>query len=215
MPTRNNRTITSSPSQPKFDWGGYHLTSGDISRLLNVDLKTVHNWVDRGQVRGRRTEGRHLRFARPEVVRFLRQKGHPVPRFLGTAPPRAIVDAQGARATPLVRALGKTCEVSRCAGLFACSLTIAAGHHEIAIVDLDAHGSPLVSEFVAAIRSWDSAEQLCLIGVSSKPALVREFLRAGGNAVVDGAHLKDVAGFVRWLVGAEKICPTSVRFSNG
>jgi hypothetical protein len=162
-------------------------------------------------MRGRRTEGRHLRFARPEVVRFLREMGHPVPRYLGMAPPRAVLDANGPRAAVLARALGKSCEVARCPGLFACSLSIAAGQHEMVILDLDLYTQTLISDFVRAVRCWGVCEQLCLVGVSAKPASAREFLRVGGDAVLDPERSRDLAPFVRWLVGSERACPEGVR----
>jgi hypothetical protein len=52
-----------------------------------VDLKTVHHWADRGKVPCFRTEGRHLRFRRNDVVRFLRAHGYPLPDALVRAKP--------------------------------------------------------------------------------------------------------------------------------
>lgn len=53
--------------------------ASDVARLCNVDIKTVHNWVNKEQVQAGRTPGRHLRF-RPEVVRqLLEGMGVPVP----------------------------------------------------------------------------------------------------------------------------------------
>ena len=68
---------------------GRALTAGDLSRILHVDLKTVHNWVAAGHLFGRRTAGRHLRFARASVVRFARQYGYPIPTGLGAYPGQA------------------------------------------------------------------------------------------------------------------------------
>lgn len=52
-----------------------------------MDLKTVHHWADRGKVPHFRTDGRHLRFRRNDVVRFLRAHGYPLPDALVRARP--------------------------------------------------------------------------------------------------------------------------------
>lgn len=53
--------------------------ASDMARMCNVDLKTIHNWVEKGHVQAGRTPGRHLRF-RPEVVRkVIEGMGMPVP----------------------------------------------------------------------------------------------------------------------------------------
>lgn len=58
-----------------------------LADFCEVDLKTVHHWADRGKVPHFRTEGRHLRFRRNDVVRFLRSHGYPLPEALVKARP--------------------------------------------------------------------------------------------------------------------------------
>lgn len=53
-------------------------TGQDVARFCEVDLKTIHHWADRGKIPHHRTEGRHLRFRRNDVVRFLRAHGYPL-----------------------------------------------------------------------------------------------------------------------------------------
>ena len=62
-------------------------TAQDLADFCEVDLKTVHHWTERGKVPHFRTEGRHLRFRRNEVVRFLRAHGYPLPDVLVRARP--------------------------------------------------------------------------------------------------------------------------------
>jgi len=62
-------------------------TAQAVADFCEVDLKTVHNWVERGKVAHHRTEGRHLRFRRNDVVRFLRAHGYPLPTALTRARP--------------------------------------------------------------------------------------------------------------------------------
>ena len=52
-------------------------TASEVARFCQVDLKTIHNWADRGEIRHFRTPGRHLRFRRVDVLDFLRKYGYP------------------------------------------------------------------------------------------------------------------------------------------
>ena len=67
------------------------LTASDLAALCEVDLKTIHNWVDRGRIAHFRTPGRHLRFRSADVAEFLRAWGYTVPRELARASSRSIV----------------------------------------------------------------------------------------------------------------------------
>ena len=62
-----------------------------LADFCEVDLKTVHHWADRGKVHHFRTDGRHLRFRRNDVVRFLRAHGYPLPEALVRARPTVAV----------------------------------------------------------------------------------------------------------------------------
>jgi excisionase family DNA binding protein len=84
------------------------LTASDLATLCEVDLKTIHNWVDRGRIAHFRTPGRHLRFRAADVADFLRAWGYAVPRDLARAGSRTIL-ALGTKDTVglLQRALGE------------------------------------------------------------------------------------------------------------
>lgn len=69
------------------------LTASDLATLCEVDLKTIHNWVDRGRIPHFRTPGRHLRFRAADAAEFLRAWGYAVPRELAQASARAMVVA--------------------------------------------------------------------------------------------------------------------------
>jgi excisionase family DNA binding protein len=67
------------------------LTASDLATLCEVDLKTIHNWVDRGRIAHFRTPGRHLRFRAADVADFLRAWGYAVPRELARANSRTVL----------------------------------------------------------------------------------------------------------------------------
>ena len=58
------------------------LSATQVARHCGVDLKTIHNWVNRGKIPFHRTSGRHLRFWPLDVVDFLRAYEFGVPEAL-------------------------------------------------------------------------------------------------------------------------------------
>ena len=78
------------------------LTASDLAALCEVDLKTIHNWVDRGRIAHFRTPGRHLRFRAVDVTEFLRAWGYTVPRELARASARSVVVVGAKEAMGLV-----------------------------------------------------------------------------------------------------------------
>lgn len=74
------------------------LTASDLAALCEVDLKTIHNWVDRGRIAHFRTPGRHLRFRAADVAEFLRAWGYTVPRELAKQSSRTAI-AVGSKET--------------------------------------------------------------------------------------------------------------------
>jgi excisionase family DNA binding protein len=88
-------------------------TAPQVARICSTDLKTIHNWVNRGEMKFFRTPGRHLRFRRADVVAFLRKFGYPVPPgFAATRPQVMIIDRDEKSLKPLQRSLSKDLEVS-------------------------------------------------------------------------------------------------------
>jgi len=56
--------------------------ASELADLCKVDLKTIHNWVDKGHLAAFRTPGRHLRFKAADVLAFMTKFGYPVPASL-------------------------------------------------------------------------------------------------------------------------------------
>lgn len=78
------------PSEPAARARPRLYTAQDVARFCEVDLKTVHHWADRGKVACFRTDGRHLRFRRNDVVRFLRAHDYPLPDEVVLVRPRVL-----------------------------------------------------------------------------------------------------------------------------
>ncbi len=178
------------------------LTAGDLARLLHVDLKTVHNWVKQGHVFAHRTEGRHLRFQRVQVVRFLRRSGRPVPSEIGRRPARVLVHHAGGKRGKVVDGINSTLR----AGLFPAALEAAAGNYEVFVLELDAHSAGLTCELVSALRDRPMTRAIALVGVSRDATRRHEFLACGGDVALPSPSAA-IAGTIHWLTGAEPELP--------
>src|SRR5882724_11276198 len=71
--------------------GAELFTASQLARFCQVDLKTIHNWADKGEIRHFRTPGRHLRFRRLDVLDFLRKYGYPIPEVLRMGKPKVVI----------------------------------------------------------------------------------------------------------------------------
>jgi hypothetical protein len=80
-------SVASAAQKPSLDSvraTSRYLSSADVARLCEVDVKTIHNWVSKQQIEHFRTPGGHLRFKTDDVVYFLRKCGYDVPANLST-----------------------------------------------------------------------------------------------------------------------------------
>jgi len=110
-------------------------TASEVARFCQVDLKTIHNWADRGEVRHFRTPGRHLRFRRAEVLDFLRRYGYPIPEVLTQGRPRVLVlDAESSTTASVKRALSKRFDVRTTQNPIDALITLGADTPDVLIL---------------------------------------------------------------------------------
>jgi excisionase family DNA binding protein len=113
------------------------LTASDLAALCEVDLKTIHNWVDRGRIAHFRTPGRHLRFRAADVAEFLRAWGYTVPRELSRASSRtALVVGSKETAAHVTRALGESMPVRHAAHPYDALILAGSDPADVYLVDL-------------------------------------------------------------------------------
>jgi excisionase family DNA binding protein len=88
------------------------LSATQVARFCGVDLKTIHNWANKGKIPCHRTPGRHLRFRPLDIVEFLRTYELGLPDSLRSARLHVvIVDADAQALTAARRSLGRRFEV--------------------------------------------------------------------------------------------------------
>jgi hypothetical protein len=121
-------------------------TAQVLADFCEVDLKTVHHWADRGKVAHFRTDGRHLRFRRNDVVRFLRAHGYPLPDALGRARPSvalalgpALLETGALSLEDLTKRVGSRFSVRRHAsGVSAVAHLVAEAPDAVVLAHVDA-----------------------------------------------------------------------------
>lgn len=87
-------------------------TAPQVAKICSTDLKTIHNWVNRGEIKSFRTPGRHLRFRREDILEFLGRFGYPIPDGFSPSKKRLVLceEADNVRRA-LKRSLARDFEV--------------------------------------------------------------------------------------------------------
>ena len=121
--------------------GARVFSATQVAKFCRVDLKTIHNWANRGKIRGFRTPGRHLRFRRMDVLDFLRAYEFPIPDALRHAKPRvAVVETDAHRLAAMHRALSRRFDVLPFAHVVDAILHLASADVDALVLG---HVSPL------------------------------------------------------------------------
>jgi excisionase family DNA binding protein len=179
----------------------YRLTAGELARMMGVDPKTVHNWVNAGHLSGHRTPGRHLRFHRPELVRFLRTFEYDIPHELVMAPARVALVGVG----PDRRASGTRLSVRSFSGdhfwgLLDAVMALGNGDYEVVVIALARYPIELVCELVQTLRARSPTAGIALVAISADAGAREAFLAHGGDiAIADETELRNA---IRWVMGS-------------
>ena len=159
-------------------------TASQIARFCQVDLKTIHNWADRGQIPHFRTPGRHLRFRRPHVLDFLRKYGYPIPEELDAGRPRVGLLTHGLDAGAQVReALEHGFELMEYDNPVSALLHIGENPPD-AVVLAARLGALTGPEIIEALKSEESTKHIRAVLLTDDDVDRSAALRAGASALV-------------------------------
>jgi excisionase family DNA binding protein len=154
-------------------------TASEVAQFCQVDLKTIHNWADRGEIRHFRTPGRHLRFRAADVLEFLRKFGYPVPEQLKAGKPRVhVIDEDPASREALERALSGRFEVQSFAEPIDAFVALGSNPPDVLVIDA---GTTKLDALAAIkrLRSMPSTEHVKVIVHSARTDLRQLVLDAG------------------------------------
>ncbi len=169
-------------------------TASDLASFCQVDLKTIHNWSEKGEIPHFRTPGRHLRFRRLDVLDFLRKYGYSIPEALRTSKPRLVVIESDANAMQaLKRALSKRFEISGFADPYDALIGLSSLQPEALVLDLDL-ASFDVMRLLARLHALEATAHIRTVVYTRRTDAAEQALAAGATDIVakdDLAGLRD------------------------
>jgi excisionase family DNA binding protein len=169
-------------------------TASDVARFCQVDLKTIHNWSDKGEIPHFRTPGRHLRFRRLDVLDFLRKYGYAIPEVLRQSKPRVvIVDADATAVAALKRALGRRFEVTSFSDPLDALVALASLEPDVLLLDLDMPGLDGL-HFLGRLRTLEATAHIRNLVFTRKAELAKSAVEQGAIESLDkndGAKIRE------------------------
>lgn len=176
-------------------------TASQIARFCQVDLKTIHNWADRGQIPHFRTPGRHLRFRRPHILDFLRKYGYPIPEELDAGRPRVALLINGMRAGgELAAALASGFEVEEYDNPVTALLHIGEQPPDALVLAADL--GPLTgAEIIEALKDDENTRHVRAILLEGDDSDRNAALAAGASAHVRASNLSGLRDTLEALMG--------------
>lgn len=193
------------------------LTASDLAGLCEVDLKTIHNWVDRGRIPHFRTPGRHLRFRAADVAEFLKTWGYSVPRELAQASARSmLVAASKETFQHVTRALGDGAVLKHAAHPYDALILAGAAPVEAFIVDVAAMATEVdVTPMLEALHR--ASPEAVVAALSDEALALPSFVVRIGRADASALRallLPEAAAPVAPAMGADELPPRAVGGSS-
>lgn len=169
----------------KIDLTKELFTTFDVAGLCHVNITSIKNWIEKGQIRAFRTPGGHWRIERAHLIAFLDRQGMPNP-FSKKDEQTTLIFGLGAADCELVRrAVGKSAEVIATDDLI--EAAFYAGDLKPVCIVLD----PLVKDglgmnIVALVRADErfTRTQVIVYAKTSDTDFEHRILSAGANQFV-------------------------------
>ncbi len=179
-------------------------TASDVARFCQVDLKTIHNWADKGEIRHFRTPGRHLRFRRLDVLDFLRKYGYPIPDVLRLGKPKVIaVDDDPQVLASLRKSLSKRFDLTTFQDPFDALVAVGSLQPDAMILDVQMPGLDGV-KCLERLRSIDLTSHIRCIVYSSADEMKKNATEAGAYDFIKKGEASDLRDSLERLMGLER-----------
>jgi excisionase family DNA binding protein len=176
-------------------------TASEVARFCQVDLKTIHNWADRGEVRHFRTPGRHLRFRRLDVLDFLRKYGYPIPEMLSQGRSTVhIVDEDRNSLAMLSAELSPRFEVTAFSEPVDALIAVGSACPDVVVLDITGAKLDVVS-CIERLKHMDSTRHVRVIVYSNDESAQGRALAAGASGYVRKPQVKRLIEMIDALMG--------------
>jgi excisionase family DNA binding protein len=191
-------TEKKEPTQPEL------FTASDVARFCQVDLKTIHNWADRGQIRYFRTPGRHLRFRRLDVLDFLRRYGYPIDDALRAGKPKVVlVDDDPSVLASLRKALAKRFELTTFQDPFDALVAVGKLQPDALVFDISMTGLDGV-KCLERLRNIDITSHIRCIVYSTHAELKKNATEAGAYDFIKKGEMAELKDSLERLMGLDR-----------
>ena len=166
-------------------------TAPQVAKICSTDLKTIHNWVNRGEIKSFRTPGRHLRFRRQDILDFLVRFGYPVPEGFSPTKQRVVIlESNESSMRSLKRLMSREFEVEAFTDPVDATLSVGKNPPNLLLVNGE---SGKGNEVMHLVERLASKKDVCPIAVFSKNgARGNEALGAGAVEFIATADGKEI-----------------------
>lgn len=179
-------------------------TASDVARFCQVDLKTIHNWADKGEIRHFRTPGRHLRFRRLDVLDFLRKYGYPIPEVLRMGKPKVvIVDEDPQVLAALRRTLSRRFDLTTFQDPFDALVAVGSLQPDALIFDIKMPGLDGI-RCLERLRSIDTTAHIRCLIYSAHDEIKKNATDAGAYDFIKKGEVAELRDSLERLMGLER-----------
>ena len=179
-------------------------TASDVARFCQVDLKTIHNWADKGEIRHFRTPGRHLRFRRLDVLDFLRKYGYPIPEVLRQGKPKVVaVDEDPTVLAGLRKTLSKRFDLTTFQDPFDALVAVGSLQPDALVLDVRLAGLDGV-KCLERLRAIDATAHIRCIVYSTQEDMKKVATEAGAYDYLRKGEVAELRDSLERLMGLER-----------
>jgi excisionase family DNA binding protein len=187
-----------TPSHPEL------FTASDVARFCQVDLKTIHNWADKGEIRHFRTPGRHLRFRRLDVLDFLRKYGYPIPEVLRLGKPKVVaVDDDSNVLAALRRVLARRFDLTTFQDPFDALVAVGSLQPDALILDVKMPGLDGI-RLLERLKAIEATAHIRAIVYSGHEEMRKPASEAGAYDFIAKGETAELRDSLERLMGLER-----------
>ena len=179
-------------------------TASDAARFCQVDLKTIHNWADKGEIRHFRTPGRHLRFRRLDVLDFLRKYGYPIPEVLRLGKPKVVaVDEDPNSLAALRRVLARRFDLTTFQDPFDALVAIGNLQPDAIVLDVKTSGIDGL-RLLSRLKAIETTAHIRTIVYCTQEDLRKPALEAGACNFIIKGEASELRDSLELLMGLDR-----------
>ncbi|PIE05656.1 MAG: hypothetical protein CSA75_03615 [Sorangium cellulosum] len=179
-------------------------TASDVARFCQVDLKTIHNWAEKGEIRHFRTPGRHLRFRRLDVLDFLRKYGYPIPEVLRLGKPKVVaVDEDADVLAALRRVLTRRFDLTTFQDPFDALVAVGSLQPDALILDVAIPGLEGL-RLLERLKSIPATAHIRSIVYSMNDDMRKQALEAGAYDFIIKGEVSELRDSLERLMGLDR-----------